>query len=90
MIGEIYKAKTPVSSYQPSKEVGDFTSYVKKDYSHGAGLLTRTWTELNDMSVIERMNRDQKTFNAFVDESDLPPNAFVRRATICGKYPLFP
>jgi len=73
MIGDIYKSKTPVSKYDPSKEVKDFTGYVKKDYALGHEILHRPWVELNDMSVIDRMNRDQRTFNAFVDEGVKDP-----------------
>lgn len=70
MISEYtYSSRTPVSSYQPSKPVQELTSHVKKDFSTGVDILTREWTELNDLSVIDRMNRDQRTFNAFVDES---------------------
>lgn len=74
MIGDIYVSKAPVSSYQPSKEVQDFTATVKKDYSTGMEILNKSYVELNDMSPIERDNRDQRTFNAFVDESVEDPN----------------
>lgn len=68
MIGEIYK-KTSLSAYQPKQAVCDLTAVVKQDFSAGNEILNRTWTELNDYSVIERMNKDQRTFNAFVDTS---------------------
>lgn len=68
MIGDIHK-KTPLSAYQPSKDVGDLTAVVKQDFLAGDEILNRTWTELNDYSVIDRMNKDQRTFNAFVDTS---------------------
>lgn len=73
MIGDIY-AKTPVSAFQPSKEVADFTSFVQRDFQSGYDILNKPYTELNDMSVIERDNRDKRTFNAFVDESIEDPN----------------
>lgn len=58
-----------LSLYQPSKEVADFISKeVKPAYSAGQLILDKTWPELNDLSVIDRMNRDQMTFNAYVDE----------------------
>jgi hypothetical protein len=82
MTGDIYKASTPVSSYQPSKEVADFTSRVRKDFSAGIDILNKPWIELGDLSVIERMNRDQRTFNAFVDEScEDPSQAWKWRGT---------
>ncbi len=66
--------KTVVSAYQPSREIREFTAGVRKDFSFGEEILNKPWIELNDLSVIERMNRDQRTFNAFVDESVEDPN----------------
>jgi hypothetical protein len=81
MNGEIY-SKTPISSYQPSKAVADFTSQVRKDFSTGVDILNRGWEELGGLSVIERMNRDQRTFNAFVDEGcEDPSQAWKWRGT---------
>jgi hypothetical protein len=68
MQADIYST-TPVSAYQPSKEVCDFTACVKKDWGIGMDILQRSYVELNDLSPIERDNRDRRTFNAFVDES---------------------
>ena len=73
MIGDLSR-NTPVSAYQPSKEVCDFTAVVRKDFSTGVDIITKPYVELNDLSVIDRMNRDQRTFNAFVDESYEDPN----------------
>lgn len=82
MIGDIYKSNTPVSSYQPSKEICDFTSQVKKDFGVGIDIISKPWVELGDLSVIERMNRDQRTFNAFVDENvEDPSQAWKWRGT---------
>lgn len=68
MIGEI-TPKTPIAGYQPSQEVADLTVWAKRDYQIGYDILHRPWNELNDYSVIDRLNKDQRTFNAFVDES---------------------
>lgn len=82
MIGEIYKNKTPVSHYQPSQEIADFTCYVKKDYSYGNEILHRSWVELNNRSVIDDQDRGKRTFNAFVDESiEDPATAWQWRGT---------
>lgn len=82
MIGEIYQKQTPVSNYQPSKEIADFTSVVKKAFGDGVQILERPWMELNDMSVLDRKDRDQRTFNAFVDESvEDPSEAWKWRGT---------
>jgi len=73
MIGDVYENDI-VSSYQPSVDVKDITGFVQKDYGIGHEILHRPWQELNEMSVIDRMNRDQRTFNAFVDENIEDPN----------------
>lgn len=66
MLGDLNK-KTPLSLYQPPQDVCDLTSVVKEDFLAGDEILNRVWTELNDYSIIERMNKDQRTFNAYVD-----------------------
>lgn len=81
MIGDVY-ANSPQSNYKPSKEVGDLTAFVKKDYGYGHEILHRPWTELNERSVIDDMNRGQRTFNAFVDEEiENPADAWKWRGT---------
>lgn len=81
MIGEIHKS-TPVSAYAPSKDVADISSYVKKDYASGDEILHRSYVELNDLSPLDRDDRDKRTFNAFVDESvEDPSQAWRWRGT---------
>ncbi len=81
MIGDIYQ-KTVRSGYQPSKEIGDFTAIVQKDYAFGYEILNRSWSELNDRSVIDDENRGQLMFNAFVDTSiEDPAEAWKYRGT---------
>lgn len=81
MIGEISKSSS-LSLYQPSTQVADFTSYVKKDYTQGQDILERGWTELNDRSIIDDENRGQMMFNAFVDTSvENPDEAWKWRGT---------
>ena len=67
MIGDSKNAT--VSNYRPSDDVAKFTKYVKDDYQIGYNILTKTWNELNNSSVIDDMNRGRRMFNAFVDES---------------------
>lgn len=57
-----------------SKEIANFTSIVKREFSCGVEILNKPWVELNDLSVLERKDRDQRTFNAFVDESTEDPS----------------
>lgn len=61
--------KKPASAYQPSSDVAELTSIVKRDYAQGHQILTRNWVELNNRSVLEDRDRGQRTFNVFVDES---------------------
>jgi len=72
MIGE-KTSSSAISAYAPSKPVADFTAGVQKDYGYGNEILHRPWQELNNRSVIEDMNRGQRTFNAFVDEGEEDP-----------------
>ena len=77
-----YLDKDSVSLYQPPAEIQELTKYAKEDYATGHEILTRAWPELNDLSVVERDNRDKKTFNAFVDENvDDPKEAWKWRGT---------
>ena len=73
MIGSIYN-HTPVSAFQPSKEVADFTGFVQKDYWEGDRILNKPWMELNNRSVIDDENRGQMMFNAYVDETVEDPH----------------
>ena len=72
MIADVYE-KDSVSAYQPSDDVKELTKHAKKDYEIGWSILHRPAEELNYYSVIDRMNKDQRTFNALVDESSEDP-----------------
>ncbi len=74
MIGDINKKKDAVSLYQPSQDVSDLLARFKEDYTKGYNILHRNWRELNDMSVISRMNWDQETFNSYVPPASLDPD----------------
>ena len=81
MIGDIYNT-TPVSSFQPSVNVSEFTDYCKKDYTRGYEIINREWEELNNRSVITDMNRGARMANAFVDEEvEDPSQAWKWRGT---------
>ena len=73
MLGDIQK-DTQISSYQPSDEILKLTTNVRKDYAIGTNILQKSFPEFNNYSVIERMNKDQKTFQSLVDESDVNPD----------------
>ena len=81
MISNPYAEKS-ASAYAPSKEISAFTDIVKRDYGTGDEILHRSWTELNNRSVIDDMNRGQRMANAFVDESvESPEEAWKWRGT---------
>lgn len=69
MIGSIFKETHNTSGYQPTKEVVELTKLVRDGYKKGHEILHTEFTELNNYSVIGRMNKDQLVFNSFVDES---------------------
>lgn len=73
MIGELTKQNSEPSAYQPSQVILDITKVVRDDFARGEEILNTPHSELNGYSVIERMNKDQRTFQAFVDESDIDP-----------------
>ena len=74
--------KTPLSAYTPSREVSDLTKLVQDEYGLGNEILHQSWPELNNYSVIDRDNKDKRTFNAFVDEDvENPAEAWKWRGT---------
>lgn len=73
MIGTI-KQDSKVSEYQPTKEVSDFTSLVKQDYQTGQNILTNTYEEFDDRSIIEEQNQNQRAFNTYVADENLDPD----------------
>lgn len=68
------ESKKEVSAYQPSEDVIEITKSVRADYQYGTEILNKPYSELGGYSVIDRMNKDQRTFQSFVDESDEDPN----------------
>lgn len=70
MIGQIIKDEkgsiiSPVSSYQPPKDVVSLTQRISQDYQQGVSLQTKPFTEFNDMSLLDRADLDQKRWNAY-------------------------
>lgn len=62
-----------LSNYQPSNEVTEFTRIVKEDVEHGDNILRKSWTELNNRSVLDDRDNGLLMFNAFVDDSVIDP-----------------
>lgn len=67
------KKKENISAYQPSRAVTDLTKDFKDAFGKGVEILNHSWEELNSYTFIDRENKDQRTFNAFVDESSSDP-----------------
>lgn len=65
--------ESQVSSYTPSTEEKAFITTVQRAYQQGHNILTKSWAELNQNSVIDDMTLGRRMFNAFVDvgESDV-------------------
>lgn len=62
LYGENNKVLNPASAYQPDDEVKDFTLMVRRAYEKGSEILNRPFDEFNGLSVIGRMNEDQKAW----------------------------
>jgi hypothetical protein len=55
-----------VSEYQPSEHDAAVISRVMSDYQHGNLLMNQTYREFNDLSVLERLDRDKAGFNTYL------------------------
>ena len=81
MIGEISK-RSHISAYQPTDAgVVELTQDAKKVYATGEGILNHSYRELNNYSIIERMNVDQMALNSYVDENADENEAWKWRGT---------
>ena len=71
MIGNILYDKdnkeiiTPVSAYQPPDNVKRLTERIGQDYSTAFNLQSKPFTEFNDYSLLQRVDIDQKRWNAY-------------------------
>src|SRR3990167_8237420 len=82
MIGFTSKEYHTLSSYQPNSEIISLTKDFKDAFGKGVQILNTSCEELNNYTPIARMNRDQRAFNAFVDEtSDDPMEAWKWKGT---------
>lgn len=82
MFADFNPKTATLSSYQPNQGITDLTKDFQDSFEKGVNILNKTYEELNNYSVIERENKDQRTFNAFVDESvEDPMEAWKWRGT---------
>lgn len=66
--------KEKKADYQPSKEVRDRTAQVMADFTIGHEIQNKPYAEFNDISVIQRQDVSQRSFNAFVPEKSNDPD----------------
>ena len=78
LITEIINGKEVIQNekaeFQPSEEVKNLTARIKKDYEIGYGILHRPFEEFNDLSLVQRMDVDQKSFNSYVQPKTDDPD----------------
>src|SRR3990167_4933782 len=68
------KVEDALSSYQPSKEISELLNLARIDEEQGDGIINRSFSEFNDMSLIERMNADQKDWLAWSESPSQDPD----------------
>lgn len=59
------KVKNNESSYKPDEKVQERTMQVLKDFGLSREIMDTPYEEFNNMSLIQRMNEDQRAFNSF-------------------------
>ena len=59
------KILSPLSVYSPPEEVRKLTERISQDYQVGFNLQNKSFTEFNDYSLFQRMDIDQKRWNAY-------------------------
>jgi len=61
----------PFSAYKPSKEAKKMLNLVRADFTDGYSTMNQPFVEFNNMSLIQRMRRDQQTFNTYSPQDGL-------------------
>ena len=88
MIGELLinektgNIESPVSLYQPSKEIKILTSRVRQDYSIGDLNQNKSWREFNDRSLLQVLNDYQMAFNNYIPPRSEDPHESWKAQTI--------
>lgn len=71
--GQIKTPNVTQSLFNPPKPVKDLTGHIKGDFVVGRNNLNQPYREYGNESFLSRANKDQKVFNAWVDEPSLDP-----------------
>jgi hypothetical protein len=79
---EYKKGQAKASSYQPTGVEQEVLCRVRKDYTHGHALMNTPLEEFNHLSIIEQINEDRKSFNAYVEPRSDNPDESWRAQTI--------
>lgn len=67
------KILSQASGYRPGDEVKERTAQVLKDFQINDSIRNRPYTEFNFMSLIDRMNVDQMSYNQYPGERSQDP-----------------
>lgn len=70
------------SSYQPPQSVRDVLARVRRDFSDAENLRNRAYEEFNDVSMIQRLNIDQRRFNSYVPPRSTDPDEAWKANTV--------
>lgn len=79
---KILDLKAPVSRYNPSKKVKEFTAKVREEFALGEMIQTKSYPEFNNRSVIEETNKNQKAFNTYIPPRSEDPDESWRAQTV--------
>lgn len=81
VINDKNKDKLQKSPYQPGKDTRDILAQIRSDWTDSENIKRRGWREFNDLTLNERMNEDQKSFNNYEPfPSDDPDEAWKSTA----------
>jgi hypothetical protein len=79
---EYNKRKATASSYKPTDLEKEVICLINKDYAHGHKILNLPLEEFNHLSIIQQINEDRKSFNAYVAPRSDNPDESWRAQTI--------
>lgn len=69
------------SPYKPSEKEQDRISMILRDFTSSQDIMNKTYREFNDLSLIDRQSKDQRSFNAWQEHpSENPDEAWKSNA----------